>query len=260
MSEISDVKPSVEPTGAVCLGRAADAGLSRCGRRGADACEACRVRAFSVCASLAVDEFAALNALSEKIQFAAKETLFLQGDAADFVFNLTRGTLRLYKLLPDGRRQIVGFLMPGDFVGLSLSERYGFSADAIDGASACRFNRADFAAFVDRKPHLLRRLHEAATHELTVAQDHMVLLGRRSAEEKVAAFLLTMRDRLGRLGASAINIPLPMTRQDLADYLGLTLETVSRSVSKLAREKVVLVVPDGLRILDPARLEEIGAS
>jgi CRP/FNR family transcriptional regulator len=165
-----------------------------------------------------------------------------------------------YKLLPDGRRQIVGFLLPGDFVGLSLNERYGFAADAIDRVTACRFDRDAFAAFVDRKPHLLRRLHEAATHELTVAQDHMVLLGRRTADEKVADFLLTMRRRLRRLGAGSVTIPLPMTRQDLADYLGLTLETVSRVISKLARDKIILVIPDGVRIMDPLRLERLGAT
>jgi CRP/FNR family transcriptional regulator len=233
---------------------------SRCAGDHGGACSNCGVRSISVCASLDADELDALNALSEKRSFQARETLFLQGDAADSVYNVTCGTLRLYKLLPDGRRQIVGFLLAGDFVGLSLSERYGFSADAIEGVKACRFDRDDFVDFVDSKPHLLRRLHEAATHELTLAQDHMVLLGRRTAEEKVAAFLLTMRERLRRLGASSVTIPLPMTRQDLADYLGLTLETVSRIVSKLAREKVVLVVPDGLRIMNPARLEEVGAS
>lgn len=243
-----------------CSKNAKALGQSRCGHVKANICGGCGIKEISVCAALDPDELDALNAISEKAAFAAKETLFLQGDAADAVYNVTSGMLRLYKLLPDGRRQIVGFLLPGDFVGLSLSERYGFSADAIDRVSACRFDRMAFVRFVDVKSHLLRRLHEAATHELTVAQDHMVLLGRRSAEEKVAAFLLSMRERLRRLGGSSVNIPLPMTRQDLADHLGLTLETVSRVVSRLARDRVVLVVPDGLRILDAPRLERLGAS
>lgn len=235
-------------------------GQSRCSTAKAVACAECGVRNVSVCAALQPDELDALNRLSDKARFEPKETLFMQGDEAAAVYNVTCGTLRLYKLLPDGRRQIVGFLLPGDFIGLSLSERYGFSADAIDHVTACRFDRSAFVGFVDSKPHLLRRLHEAATHELTVAQDHMVLLGRRTADEKVASFLLTMRERLRRLGGSAITIPLPMTRQDLADHLGLTLETVSRIVSRFARDKIVLVVPDGLRIMDPERLEAIGAS
>jgi len=241
-----------------CGAAAEPAAEARCGRSGTKSCDRCRVRAVSVCACLDPDDLEALDALSDKATFEAKQTLFIQGDEADAVYNVTCGTLRLYKLLSDGRRQIVGFLLPGDFVGLSLSERYGYSADAIDDVAACRFDREAFIAFVERKPHLLRRLHEAATHELTVAQDHMVLLGRRSAEEKVAAFLMTLRGRLTRLGASAVTIPLPMTRLDMADHLGLTLETVSRVISKLARQKVVLMVPGGLRIMDPARLERLG--
>lgn len=256
---MSDTVDAITP-GAGCSTQERALGHSRCAHSKTNVCAGCGVKEVSVCSALEPDEIDALNMLSEKVFFEPKETLFLQGDDADAVYNVTCGMLRLYKLLADGRRQIVGFLLPGDFVGLSLSDRYGFSADAIDKVSACRFDRAAFVGFVDRKPHLLRRLHEAATHELTVAQDHMVLLGRRSAEEKVSAFLLTMRDRLRRLGGSSVTIPLPMTRQDLADHLGLTLETVSRVVSKLARDKVILVVPDGLRIMDAPRLERLGAS
>ena len=178
-------------------------------------------------------------------------------DAADAVYNITQGTVRLYKLLPDGRRQIVGFLLPGDFLGLALSDQYPFSADAVEPVTACRFARGAFSALLDEKPHLLRRLHEAATHELSLAQDHMVLLGRRTAGEKVAAFLLGLRERWRRLGGSLVTIPLPMTRQDIADYLGLTLETVSRTISKFARSRMLIVVPDGVRLLDPARIEAL---
>ncbi len=221
-------------------------------------CTTCPVRNVSVCAALASDELALLGSLSEDVTFADKSTLLMQGDPANAVYNLTEGMVRLYRLMPDGRRQIVGFLLPGDFVGLALSQRYAFSADAIGPVAACRFTRASFASLVDTKPHLLRRLHEAATHELTQAQDHMVLLGRRNAEEKVASFLISLRDRVVRLGRSAITLNLPMTRHDMADYLGLTLETVSRTISKLARDHVILVVPDGIRLLNPARLEQIG--
>jgi len=222
-------------------------------------CSECGVKDVSVCDALRAEELDDLNALAEKATFEAKETLFIQGDPAKAVYTVTSGTLRVYKLMSDGRRQIVGFMMPGDFLGLSLSERHGFSVDAIDRVSACRFERLGFVSFIDLKPHLLRRLHEAATHELTVAQDHMVLLGRGSSEERVAAFLLSMRKRLRRLGGGLLTIPLPMSRQDLADHLGLTLETVSRTLSKLARDRVLLIVPDGVRITDAARLERLGA-
>lgn len=226
---------------------------------GVEHCRMCRVRNISVCAALEPDELELLSNLAEDISFADKSTLLLQDDPASAVYNITEGVVRLYRLLSDGRRQIVGFLLPGDFLGLALSDRYAFSADAIGHVQACRFSRAGFSALVDEKPHLLRRLHAAATHELTQAQDHMVLLGRRNAEEKVATFLVSLRDRMVRLGLSAVTLSLPMTRQDMADYLGLTLETVSRTISKLGRDRVLMVVPDGVRLLDPHRLEELGA-
>ncbi|WP_244424531.1 Crp/Fnr family transcriptional regulator [Methylobacterium nodulans] len=218
------------------------------------------MRSVSVCAALDRSELDRLEALAENAVFAGKTTMLMQGDPADAVYTITEGTARLYRLLPDGRCQIVRFLLPGDFIGLSLSEHYAFSADAVEPVAACRFGRSAFSGLVDRMPHLLRRLHEAATHELTLAQDHMVLLGRRTAEEKVAAFLLGLRKRLGHLGRSTVMLHLPMTRQDIADYLGLTLETVSRTFSKLAGDKVILVVRNGIQVLNPRRLEDLAAA
>lgn len=218
------------------------------------------MRNVSVCAVLDVSELGALEALAKDARFAEKETICLQGDAADSVYNNTEGTVRLYKLLPDGRRQIMGFLLSGDFMGLALSDRYAFSADAVEPVAACRFDRSAFKALTEEKPHLLHRLHEAATHELTLAQDHMVLLGRRTTEEKIAAFLIGLRDRRRRLGSGTVTIPLPMTRTDIADYLGLTIETVSRTSSKLARAKVILIVPGGVRLLNPEQVEALAAA
>src|SRR3954454_11990817 len=220
-------------------------------------CAGCKVRGVSICAVLDASELGSLEAIAEDARYDEKKTILLEADPADAVYNITQGTVRLYKLLPDGRRQIVGFLLPGDFMGLALSDHYAFSADAVESVMACRFARGAFSALVDEKPHLLRRLHEAATHELSLAQDHMVLLGRRTADEKVAAFLLGLRDRWRRLGGSLVTLPLPMTRQDIADSLGLTLETVSRTISKFARSRMLIVVPDGVRLLDPARIEAL---
>ena len=227
------------------------------GRREGTACAKCGVRMLSVCGALEEGELAKLESLSHSTTFEPKATLFSQDDSADSVFNITDGMVRLYRLLPDGRRQIVGFAMAGDFLGLALLDHYGVSADAITHVTACRFVRRQFSAFVDEKPHLLRRLHEFASHELSLAQDQMVLLGRRSAEERVAAFILQMRDRRRRLGHTSVTLPLPMSRQDMADYLGLTIETVSRTLTKLAKDKLILVVPDGLRLLEPATLEAL---
>jgi CRP/FNR family transcriptional regulator, anaerobic regulatory protein len=130
----------------------------------------------------------------------------------------------------------------------------------VTSVTVCRFTRSAFLVFVDGKPHLLRRLHEFAGHELSLAQEQMLLLGRRAAEEKVAAFLLNLQSRYGRIGAMSVTVPLPMSRQDIADYLGLTIETVSRTMTKLAREKALVIVPDGVRLLDKPRLEQMAGA
>ena len=215
---------------------------------------------MSICACLASDELALLDALAHPVTFGAKETLFVQGQPAEAVYNLTGGAVRLYKLLPDGRRQIVGFALPGDFLGLAMRDAFGFSADAIGTVTACAFPRSAYSALVDAKPHLLRRLHDYATHELTLAQEQMLLLGRRNAEERLVCFLLTMRERWARLGRSTTTIELPMSRQDIADFLGLTIETVSRTFSKLARNRKILIVPDGVRLLDIEGMTSLAAA
>jgi len=204
-------------------------------------CAQCRTRALSVCGVLESGELAEFETLLEHIELPQRSVLFLQGDAAGYVYTVTRGCVRLSKDLSDGRRQVVGFALPGDFLGLSLDKRFGFSADALDSVTLCRFERKDFTGFLEHKPQMMRRMHEFAAHELTIAQDQMVLLGRRRAEERVAAFLLGWRlDFAQRLG-DAVTIDLPMTRQDIADFLGLTIETVSRQMTKLRKENVISI-------------------
>jgi CRP/FNR family transcriptional regulator len=145
--------------------------------------------------------------------------------------------------------------MPGDFLGLAFERTHMFTADALTPAKICQFSRTAFSDLLDGKPRLLRRLMEMAGHELTLAQDQMVVLGRRTAEEKIAAFLIGMRKRYGRIHGPSVHVPLPMTRLDIGDYLGLTVETVSRMMTRMAREKTIVIVPDGVRLLDVARLE-----
>ena len=225
-----------------------------------DNCDDCKVRLFSVCGALEASELYELDMLSQVKNFPAKTLLFDQGALAGSVFNVTEGIVRLYKSLPDGRRQIVGFALPGDFLGLALMDRYGVAAEAVTHVRVCRFARPAFIVYVDEKPHLLRRLHEFAGHELSLAQDQMLLLGRKTAEEKIAAFLLNLQARYARVGAPSVTVPLPMSRQDIADYLGLTIETVSRTLTKLARQKVIVIVPDGVRLLAAERLDQLAAA
>lgn len=229
--------------------------LKMCARHaGPRYCDACKVRPLAVCAALESNELHELDSILHQIRVRAKETFIHQGQDAGSVFSVTDGMVRLYKLLSDGRRQIIGFAMPGDFLGLALHNRYGFSADAVDDVTLCRFDRMEFDRLVSAKPHFLRRLHEFATHELVIAQEQMTLIGRRSAEERIAAFLVTMRERWTRVRGGSVTIQLPMHRLDIADYLGLTIETVSRTLTKLQRDKIILIVPEAVRILDEAQL------
>lgn len=229
-------------------------------KRSENGCADCTVRLISVCSVLALAELEELEVLSQHLTLDKGHSLFGQGEPASSVFNVTEGVLRLTRLLPDGRRQVMGFALPGYFLGLALQKRYSVSAEALGPVTTCRFGRQDFADVVEAKPHLLKILHERAGYELTLAQDQMLLLGRRTAEEKVAAFLLTLRDRFAHTGHSSATVELPMGRQDMADYLGLTIETVSRMLSRLDRAHSILLVPGGVRLLDPVRLERLAAS
>lgn len=229
-----------------------------CGRQaGSNYCDKCKVRSLAVCAALDPNELNELDDIVHHIHIDGKSTFIHQGETAESVFSVTEGVVRLYKLLSDGRRQIIGFAMPGDFLGLALQNRYGFSADAVDDVALCRFDRREFDSLVTAKPHFLRRLHEFATHELVIAQEQMTLIGRRSAEERVAAFLVAMRERWARIKGPSVTIQLPMQRIDMADYLGLTIETVSRTLTKLARDGVILIVPEAVRVLDEKKLTAI---
>lgn len=225
-----------------------------------DNCMDCKVRLLSICAALEPQELSIIDAMAKQVEFAPKETLFIQDHQVDAVYNVTEGVVRLYKLLPDGRRQIVGFALPGDFLGLAMGEEYGVCADAIDRVRVCQFPRAAFSSLLDDKPHLLRRLHEFATHELSLAQEQMVVLGRRTADEKIATFLVGLRNRWARVNGAVVTVNLPMSRQDIADFLGLTIETVSRTLSRFAREKIILIVPGGVRLLDMQRIEQLAES
>lgn len=220
-------------------------------------CITCSVRQLSICGALENSELADFERLSRSVDVDARATLFSENEPANHVFNITSGVVRLYKQLPDGRRQIVGFALPGDFLGLALMETYSVNADAVTAVKTCKFTRTGFSDYLDLHPSLLRRLHEMAAHELSLAQDQMVVLGRHSADERLAIFLLNLKERYQRIGESGITIKLPMSRQDIADYLGLTIETVSRTIGRLAKAKLLLVVPDSIRLLDIEGLHRI---
>jgi CRP/FNR family transcriptional regulator len=224
-------------------------------------CEDCSARSLSVCSALDVGELDGLHEIARSTFYPNRSSLFRQGEPSEFVFNVTEGVVRLARLLPDGRRQIVGFAMPGDFLGVSVHATYGFSADAVEDVAACKFGRKAYEDLVASKPHLLKRLHDFSANELSLAQDQITLLGRCTAEERIASFLLHMRRRWAVVrGKPSVTVHLPMSRQDIADFLGLTIETVSRTISRMARDKELTVVPNGVRLSDVRRFEQLAAS
>jgi CRP/FNR family transcriptional regulator, anaerobic regulatory protein len=197
-------------------------------------------------AAVNAPELRELQGLATQVYFRSGRTIFSESELADSVFGLSQGVVRLYKLLPDGRRQVLAFALPGDFLGMPLAARHNFSADAIGEVALCRFSRADLRKLVQSSPDIMRLMIEFATRELDMAQDQLLLLGNGSAEEKVAIFLVSWRNRLARLSVFSETVPLPMRRQDIADFLGLKLETVSRTLAKLEQKNVIRLVPKGV--------------
>ena len=197
--------------------------------------------------------FLFVNQAAEK--FACGTAIFWEGDPAAYVFELTEGVLRVFKMLSDGRRTITGFLYPGDLIGLSFRERYLYSVEAVTPVRIRRFTRTRFQQEIAASPALRPLLLARLCDEMAAAQDQMVLLARKSAEERVCSFLLLVARRAGIRSKPQPVIDLPMTRLDMADYLGLTIETVSRIMSRLkdrgviapgGRHKVVFRDPAGL--------------
>lgn len=184
--------------------------------------------------------------------------LFSEGDDADSVFEVVSGTLRLYKVLIDGRRQIIGFVSGGRLLGIAPQRHYLCSAEAVTPLTVRRYKRPAFERRIDEEPGLARRILAELSDELCMAQDQMLLLGRKSATEKVASFLLSLAaDHDGDVVA---HIDLPMGRGDIADYLGLTVETVSRTFTKLRNDGLIaLPSPHSVEILDSEQLEEVAA-
>ncbi len=201
-----------------------------------NACASCDARPHSVCNAIPDSDLARLTAIATVTHAQPGTTFIQEGDPATHFFNISSGTVRMYKLLPDGRRQITGFAGVGHFLGLAVSETYAFSAEAIDTVRFCRFSRARVRTLLDDYPKMEKRLLEVASTELVAAQDQMLLLGRKTARERLASFLM-MQARQGVMcQTSRTRFPLPMSRGDIADYLGLTIETVSRTFTKLRAE------------------------
>ena len=141
-----------------------------------------------------------LDAIATPAALERDQPLFREGESADNVFEVTSGTIRVFKLLPDGRRQIIGFLEAGDFLGLSFNENYLYTAEAVTPASVRRFSRRRLDALIDENQEVRRRLMAITANELLTAQDQMVLLGRKTAKEKLCTFLMNLSRKAARRG------------------------------------------------------------
>lgn len=199
-----------------------------------------------------------LAALAVHRRLRAKETAFYEGDAADALFEVVGGVLKLYKLLPDGRRQITGFAYPGSWVGIGLCDTYAYTAEAVTDVTLIRYPRARLESLYDEVPGLARRILSLTAAELATAQDQMLLLGRKSAMEKIASFLLRLSEQAEERGDDASELNLPMSRTDIGDYLGLTIETTCRVLSQLCRMGVIeMCGRNRIRLRDPDQLADL---
>ena len=211
------------------------------------------IRKLEHCASLSDDEKTFLTrAVTRTRTLDLGEDLVQESGRPAECHLVLDGVLCRYKILPGGRRQITGFLERGDFIGLTRGATYEVGVEAITEVRLCRFSRRALLALMDDIRPLERALHDRTSNELVAAHDHMVLLGCKTARERVITFLLQ------RAGPAGTNVELPMTQTDIADYLGMRLETVSRAMHALLKEGLIeRSEPHRIQILKPAMLREM---
>lgn len=228
-------------------------------------CADCAVRDAAFCGALSDDELRQLNAIGRRRRLARGETIEWAGEEAVIFANVIDGVIRLSSTSADGREQIVGLLYPADPLGRLFAVEVAHDATALTDAELCLFPRAAFERLLPGWPQLERQLLRRTLAELDDTRRWMLLLGRKSAAAKVAGFLLQLTARLQPVGGSgsggsAPTYTLPLTRGQIADVLGLTIETVSRQMTRMRHEGVV-ALPDirSITLLDRARLEALAS-
>jgi CRP/FNR family transcriptional regulator len=196
-------------------------------------CSQCAVRDIAVCTALSGPELERLRGVAVTKTHAPGSTLFAAEEPVTMVGTVVQGTIKCFKLLADGRQQVVGFLFPGDFIGSPTQETTHCFAEALTPVELCVFPFPAIQRLIREMPNLERRLLKLANEDLDLAQEWMLLLGRKTAQERLATFLLLLAQKARARGVAEGPIDLPMNRSEIADYLGLTIETVSRQFSKL---------------------------
>jgi len=218
-------------------------------------CAHCPVRDHSLCAGMGPEDLVRIADKTDMLDARAGEVLHYEGDPARHFFTIRRGVARLVRAFPDGRRSVVGFLHGGDFFGGGFGRKtYDATAEAVTPLEYCRIGADALADLSKSYPSLDHQLAQMASQRLHAADDHIVLLSRKTAVEKVAAFLLASTE----WEQGAAEFQLPMTRSDIADYLGLTIETVSRTMTKLVEAQVItLPTPQRVKTLNASKLKAL---
>ena len=226
-------------------------------------CKDCPIRHRAVCARCDADELAMLEDIKYYRSFSAGQTIMWAGDRMDFVASVVSGVASLTQTMEDGRTQMVGLLLPSDFAGRPGRETAAYTVTASTDLLMCCFRRKPFEKMIASTPHISQRLLEMTLDELDAAREWMLVLGRKTAREKIASLLGIIARRDAIIGkvtdTNSLSFDLPLTREAMSDYLGLTLETVSRQISALKKDGVIILegkrhiqVPDMDRLLDEA--------
>ncbi len=206
-------------------------------------CSDCPIRHRAVCARCEADELAELEGIKYYRHFEAGQSIAWAGDHMDFVGSVVSGIATLTQTMEDGRRQMVGLLLPSDFVGRPGRRAAAYDVTATSDLVMCCFRRKAFETMMQRSPNIGNRLLEMTLDELDAAREWMLLLGRKTAREKIASLIAIIARRDATLHVTGrrddVEVDLPLTREAMADYLGLTLETVSRQMSALRRDGVI---------------------
>tara|TARA_R110002124_G_scaffold63062_1_gene172303 strand:+ start:983 stop:1705 length:723 start_codon:yes stop_codon:yes gene_type:complete len=207
-------------------------------------CDQCPIRHRAVCATCNPDELMELSDMKYYRSFEAGQPIMWSGDRMGFVGTVVAGTATIERLMEDGRKQTMGLLLPSDFIGRPGRDTAIYDVTAVTDVTLCCFRREGFEQMVGKTPHLSQRMLEMALDELDAAREWMLLLGRKTAREKIATFLMMLVRRTTTSPQalnSEVKIVLPLTREAMADYLGLTIETVSRQFSSLRKEGLIIL-------------------
>jgi CRP/FNR family transcriptional regulator len=225
-------------------------------------CDACAVRHIGICSDLGTEELCGLNRIGRSRRVGSGQRIVSEQDESSHLAIVVSGIVKLTKVLPDGRQQIVGLLFPSDFLGRPFEANSRYHAEAATDVKLCSFPARGLEDLMQQLPALENRLFRHTLDELDAAQDWMLLLGRKTAREKVASLLLMITKRTAKStqpapqGERGTAFDLPLSRADTGDFLGLRLETVSRQMRQLCKDKIIaLEGTRRVRVLNLARLE-----